>query len=211
MAVLKIRDPVSDREPRLFGDFELDRPAGLLLDHGRAIPHRAADTHVIDPQGDQIAAAQLAVDRQVEQREIALSNLKLKPDPDGPDLFRLERALLTDQAALVPRCLAKPITVGIVVSIVASSNPAAPSQRAPTAAASKSSRWAGFADVSGRLRLLSRSDEKRRKRPSVCPVTGVTSQRYIEAGLITAVDQSRLRPSNQSLCCWFAERQGRHL
>jgi hypothetical protein len=102
MAVPKIRDPVSDRGPRLFGNFELDRPAGFLLDHGRAIPHLAADAHVIDPHGDQITAAQLAVDPEIEQREIALPTLKLKPDPDCPDILRPERALLADQATLVP-------------------------------------------------------------------------------------------------------------
>jgi len=34
------------------------------------------------PQGDEIAAAQLAVDREIEQSEVALSTLKLKSDPD---------------------------------------------------------------------------------------------------------------------------------
>ena len=43
-----------------------------------------------------IAAAQLAVDRQVEQGEVALPALKLKPNPDRRDLLRLERALLPD-------------------------------------------------------------------------------------------------------------------
>jgi hypothetical protein len=96
MPVLKIRDPVSDRRPRLFGDFELDRSSGHLLNHSRAIPNAAADAHVTDPQCNEIAAAQLAVDRKVEQREIAPPTLKLKPDPDCPDLLRLEWALLAD-------------------------------------------------------------------------------------------------------------------
>src|ERR1051326_2741397 len=102
MAVPKIQDQVSDRGPGPFGNFERDRSAGLLLDHGRAIPHPAADAHVIDPQGHQIAAAQFAVDREVEQREITLPTLQLKPGPDCPDILRLERALLADQATFVP-------------------------------------------------------------------------------------------------------------
>jgi len=34
--------PVPDRCSGLLGDLELDRPAGLLLDHGGAVPHLAA-------------------------------------------------------------------------------------------------------------------------------------------------------------------------
>src|ERR1700704_2567685 len=79
------------------------RPAGLFLDHRPPIAHPAAGAHVIDLQRDEIAAAQLAVDREVEQGEIALATLKLKPDPDRPDLLRLERAFLADQATTCSR------------------------------------------------------------------------------------------------------------
>jgi hypothetical protein len=51
---------------------------------------------------DEITAAQLAVDREVEQSEVTFPAFELKPDPDCPDLLRLERALLADQATLVP-------------------------------------------------------------------------------------------------------------
>jgi hypothetical protein len=51
---------------------------------------------------------------------------KLEPDPDCPDLLRLERALLADQATLIPGTSAKPTSVGIVVFMVASSIPATP-------------------------------------------------------------------------------------
>src|SRR4051794_4950605 len=99
---ISFRQPVSDRRSRLLGDLELDWPPRLLLDHGGAIPHPAADGYVVDLQRDEIAAAQLAVYREIEQREIALPALKLKPNPDRPDIFRLERALLADQTTLVP-------------------------------------------------------------------------------------------------------------
>jgi hypothetical protein len=55
-----------------------------------------------DLQANEIAASELAVDRKVEQGEISFPALQLKPNPNGPDIFRLERALLADQAALVP-------------------------------------------------------------------------------------------------------------
>ena len=104
---IDLGQPTSDRGARLLGDFELDRPSGLPLDHGGAIAHPATGAHVVDLQRDEIAAAQLAVDREVEQGEVALSPLKLKPDPDRPDLLRLERAFLANQATLVPGFLVK--------------------------------------------------------------------------------------------------------
>jgi hypothetical protein len=84
------------------GDFEQDRPARLLLDRGATFANPAAGADIIDLQSDDVAAPELAVDRKVEQREVAFAALQLKPDPNCPDIFRLERALLADQAALVP-------------------------------------------------------------------------------------------------------------
>ena len=76
------------------GDFEQDRPARLLLDRGATFANPAAGGDIIDLQSDDVAAPELAVDRKVEQREVAFAALQLKPDPNCPDIFRLERALL---------------------------------------------------------------------------------------------------------------------
>jgi hypothetical protein len=62
-----------------------------------------ADSDVIDPKADEIAAAKLAVDGEVEHRQIAFAVLDLKSDTNGPDLFRPKRALLANETALVPR------------------------------------------------------------------------------------------------------------
>lgn len=59
-------------------DLELDGPAGFLLDHGTAVPHPAAGAYVVHLQGGEIAAAQHAVYREVEQSAVALLTLKLK-------------------------------------------------------------------------------------------------------------------------------------
>src|SRR4051794_857533 len=115
--------PIADRGPRLLRDLELDWSPGLLLDHGPAVSHPATGAHVLDSYRDEIAAAQLAVDGEVEQGKVALSTLKLKPNPDCPDLLRLERALLPDQATLVQGVFANPTWVGIVVCMIASSIP----------------------------------------------------------------------------------------
>jgi hypothetical protein len=58
--------------------------------------------HVADLQFDQVAAAQLAVDRQVEQGQVARLPLQFKADSDRPDLLRLQRRLLTDNLSLFP-------------------------------------------------------------------------------------------------------------
>jgi hypothetical protein len=91
-----------DRGPGLLHDFELDRSPCLFLDHGATVSHPAAGAYVVDLQADEIATSELAVDREVEQGKISLPTLQLKPNPNGPNIFRLERALLADQAALVP-------------------------------------------------------------------------------------------------------------
>src|ERR1700731_4075062 len=98
-----LRQPIMDRGPGLLRDFELDRSPCLFLDHGATVSHPAAGAYVVDPQADEIATSELAVDREVEQGKISLPTLQLKPNPNGPDIFRLERALLADQVALVPR------------------------------------------------------------------------------------------------------------
>ena len=52
-----------NRLTRLVANLEPDGPAGLFLPDGRAICRTAAQSHVIDADGDHIAAAQFAVDR----------------------------------------------------------------------------------------------------------------------------------------------------
>jgi diketogulonate reductase-like aldo/keto reductase len=66
-------------------------------------PDSAARVYVVYLQAEEIAAAEFAVDRQVEQGEVALAALELKTDPNCADIFRLEGTLLACQAALVPR------------------------------------------------------------------------------------------------------------
>ena len=96
------RDPVRDGIAGLLGDLELHRSLGLLLhDHGPVgDPGIVGD--VPNPKSNQIAPAQLAVDRQVEQRQIKILVGQLEPDPDVPDFPQLERGLLANQFAFVP-------------------------------------------------------------------------------------------------------------
>jgi hypothetical protein len=56
-------DVVVNRLPSLLGQLEADRPTGLPLSHGRLIGSVAVRGNVFD--GDDIATAQLAVDRKI--------------------------------------------------------------------------------------------------------------------------------------------------
>ena len=94
--------PVADRAPGLLGDLKLNRPPGLLLDHGRSIANSPAGQYVVDPQPREVAAPELAVDGQIEHRKIALAALQLQTNANCPDVLWLERALLAGQATLVP-------------------------------------------------------------------------------------------------------------
>ena len=96
-------DPGGDRVARLLGDLKLDRTLGLLLHDNRAGGDPTALDHIVNMEPDQVAPAQLAVDGEVEQREFPGSMIQLQPNPDGPDLLQLQRRLLAEQLAFVPR------------------------------------------------------------------------------------------------------------
>jgi len=65
-------------------------------------------TNIADLQGDEVASTQLAVDTQVEKCELAHPVLHLEADAERPNVLELERGLLPDDLALVPR-LAKSV------------------------------------------------------------------------------------------------------
>jgi len=59
--------------------------------------------HIVDAQRDQITPAQFAVDGEIEQGEISGAMIQLQSNSDGPDLFQLQRRLLPEELALIPR------------------------------------------------------------------------------------------------------------
>ena len=71
----------------LLRQFKSDGPPGLFLAHGRSIDGIAIRSNVLDLESDDIAASQLAVDGQIEHRQIAGSLLDLELGPDRPDMF----------------------------------------------------------------------------------------------------------------------------
>ena len=72
-ALARALDPSLHRLTGLFGELELDWAARLLLPDRRALLHRPRQRHVGYRELHDIAAAQLAVDGEVEQREIPLA------------------------------------------------------------------------------------------------------------------------------------------
>ena len=62
-----IGQPIADCCSGLFGDLELDRPAGFLLDYRGAVLHSVSDAYVAHPEPHEVAAPQLAVDGEIEQ------------------------------------------------------------------------------------------------------------------------------------------------
>jgi hypothetical protein len=58
---------------------------------------------VLDPQGDDVAAPQLAVYREVEHRQIPQAAVHLELGPDRPNVLDPQRRLRADHFSLVPR------------------------------------------------------------------------------------------------------------
>jgi hypothetical protein len=52
-----------------------------------ALDGMAIRSNVIDPDPDKIATTQLAIDRKIEQRQIANLSVDLQPGSDCPDVF----------------------------------------------------------------------------------------------------------------------------
>jgi len=97
---------------------------------------------IADAQLHQIASAQLAVDAQVEQRQFAAPVLHLQVRPDRPDFPGLERGLLPDELALVPRLAMNGIACGTHDGLPSSKGPCRMRSVAACAPAwSSSSAW----------------------------------------------------------------------
>lgn len=92
--------PGRDRSTGWFCQLKLDRPPGLLLDDHGTLSDSPAGNHITDPQSDQVATAQLAVDGQVEQGQITPFPCDLESHTCGPDLTGLQGWLLTHESRL---------------------------------------------------------------------------------------------------------------
>src|SRR5580692_5037636 len=94
---------IINRLPGLFGDLEPYRSTGLLLADRRTLNGVSVWGNVLDFESDDIATTQLAIDGEIEQRQVALAVCHLKLSADRPDVLRPQRRLGSGQLALVPR------------------------------------------------------------------------------------------------------------
>ena len=84
-------------------DLELQRTLRIVLNHRGTGGHVVAVADVPNLEADEVAPAQLAVDSQVEEGELAHPVFHLQANMKRPDVLELERCPLTDGPALVPR------------------------------------------------------------------------------------------------------------
>lgn len=84
-----------EARPNIRGKLKLHGSPDLLLDDDRACSDSGARHQIADLDFDQIATAQLAIDREVKQRSVAKSPLVLEEEPNCP-------YLLLRQGRLVP-------------------------------------------------------------------------------------------------------------
>ena len=78
--------------PGLLGDFEPDRNASLFLPDGGAIDGVSMGRDVVDLERDDITASQLAVDGEIEHRQVSSTSFDLEFGPDRPDMLWPQRS-----------------------------------------------------------------------------------------------------------------------
>ena len=112
LAKLSAADPkvVVHRLPGHLGQLEANRTTGLALPDVGAVNRVAVGCHVVDAESDEIAPAQLAIDREIEERQVSHAPLQLQSGTDGPDMadpqWRLRASELTLGAGpLVSTCV----------------------------------------------------------------------------------------------------------
>jgi len=95
-------DVTIERLTGLLGHFEPDRPSGLLLADRSALHGMSVWRNVFDPEANEVAAPELAIDGKIEHGEIARPPLDLELGADRPNVLGSERGFRTNQFALVP-------------------------------------------------------------------------------------------------------------
>ena len=86
-------EPRQQARPHIACNLELNGTTGLLLDNDRASSYLRSRNHIANPDLDQITAAKLAVDCQIEQGAVPNASLAIEEEADCPDLLLGERTL----------------------------------------------------------------------------------------------------------------------
>lgn len=80
-------EPRRQRRPDIGGEFELHRTIGLLLDDDCSMANVRTRDDIADFDLDQIATAQLAIDRQVNQCLVSKATFAIKMKANRPYLL----------------------------------------------------------------------------------------------------------------------------
>src|ERR1700690_3519584 len=85
-----VPNPSEERFSGRLRNLELNRSLGLLLHDDRARGDSITVCDIADTQLHEIAAAQLTVNRQIEQRRLTLPIGQLEPNPYRPNFLEFE-------------------------------------------------------------------------------------------------------------------------
>ena len=88
--------------PDIGGQFELYRSTSFLLHDYSAGPYVGTGHKVADHYFHKIAAAKLAVDRQIEKRPVTQSAFSVQEKPDRPNLLLCQRPFRAHRFAGIP-------------------------------------------------------------------------------------------------------------
>jgi hypothetical protein len=102
-SALSPEQPGIEAFSRLSHDFELDRPPGLLLNHGCPFAHAPVANEVTHSKFDEVTSPKFAVDGNIEEGSIPEAPMLIQKEPNGPNVSRAERTLRTDILPGVPR------------------------------------------------------------------------------------------------------------
>jgi hypothetical protein len=78
-----------NRLARLLSDLKSDRKTGLALPNGGTVDGIAMRDDVLDLEAHHVTATQLAIDRDVEKRQVSRAPRELQSSSNGPDALRL--------------------------------------------------------------------------------------------------------------------------
>ena len=87
----------------VLAEFEWDGSTCLLLADVCSVDRIAIRRHVIDPEGNEVATAQLAVDGEIEKCQVANTALQLQVGSNGPHVAWSQWRLRARELAFVPR------------------------------------------------------------------------------------------------------------
>jgi hypothetical protein len=94
--------PCQKAGTRIIHQLELDRPTRLLLNDDRPGPDLAAADQFADFNLYDIAAPQLAIDRQIEKCSVTDATVLIEEEANGSNLTWLQRSFGSDLAASIP-------------------------------------------------------------------------------------------------------------